>query len=306
VECDFSGVDQSEETFDPAHSVMSSSERTEDSSGNGSATGVPGTPSTLPRPISRPAGSSNRTSRVTENITYQTSRTVKKTRLPAGALRKMSLSVLVDQEVQWQPDKNGFRKVIVPPGPDKLKVIRDLVAGITGFNAERGDQLVVETLPFESTLLLEPPLQTKPAAPGQGMPGGPQFWPIKLDRNMILIACGLAVSLVVLVFIVRRLLKRKSGVSEIGLPTALPAAADTYSPARAVSGPAFEEQIESRLAEREALQQRADADALKALTLAPVITKAAEVMAKHLREKIKTEPDISAQILRTWIRDEEN
>jgi flagellar biosynthesis/type III secretory pathway M-ring protein FliF/YscJ len=36
-----------------------------------------------------------------------------------------------------------------------------------------------------------------------------------------------------------------------------------------------------------------------------VITKKAEVMAKHLRERIAKEPDIAAQILRTWIREEE-
>ena len=28
-------------------------------------------------------------------------------------------------------------------------------------------------------------------------------------------------------------------------------------------------------------------------------------MAKHLREKIKQEPEVSAQVLRTWIREEE-
>ena len=54
--------------------------------------------------------------------------------------------------------------MLVPPSPEKLKIIKDLVAGITGFNAERGDQLVIETLPFETTLLLEPP--AAPPAPG--------------------------------------------------------------------------------------------------------------------------------------------
>ena len=48
-----------------------------------------------------------------------------------------------------------------------------------------------------------------------------------------------------------------------------------------------------------------DAQALSSLKLAPVITKKAEVFAKHLREKITKEPEISAQILRSWIREEE-
>ena len=40
----------------------------------------------------------------------------------------------------------------MPPSPETLKTISDLVAGVTGFNADRGDQLIVETLPFESSL----------------------------------------------------------------------------------------------------------------------------------------------------------
>jgi flagellar biosynthesis/type III secretory pathway M-ring protein FliF/YscJ len=216
----------------------------------------------------------------------------------------MSLSVLVDQEVQWQPDKNSFVKVLVPPSSDKLKVIRDLVAGITGFNAERGDQLIIETLPFENTLLLEPPPGPKPALPGPAKPAIPQLWPIKWDRNTILMASGAVVFVLLLVFAVWRLLRRKAKVTEVSVPTALPEG-DTYVPAKAVGAPALETEIESKLAQRDALQHKAEAEALSALKLAPVITKAAEVMAKHLREKIKSEPDVNAQILRTWIREEE-
>ena len=68
----------------------------------------------------------------------------------------------------------------------------------------------------------------------------------------------------------------------------------------------LERQIESKLAERDAMQQRMEAQALNALNLAPVITKTAEVLAKHLREKIKLEPETPAQVLRTWIREEDS
>ena len=95
VECDLAGGEQSEEIFDPARTVMLSSQRTEDTTGSAGANGVPGTASSLPRPTSRPSSSGNRSSRMTENVTYQSSRTVKKTRLPAGGIRKMSLAVLV-------------------------------------------------------------------------------------------------------------------------------------------------------------------------------------------------------------------
>jgi flagellar M-ring protein FliF len=303
VECDFTGGEQSEEVFDPARSVMASSQRTEDSSGSGGANGVPGTSSTLPRPTSRPGSSSKNVSRMTENITYQSSRTVKKTRIPAGGLKKMSLAVLVDQEVTWEPEKNGFKRVLVPPSAEKLKVIRDLVAGITGFTAERGDQLVIDTLPFETTLLLEPPQPPgAPAAPST--PASPLSSVLKLDRKMQLILGGAAGAVLLLLFVAVFLLRsrKKAHSADVTGPAAL--SAGEASSHASLNEP-VEQQMESKLAERDALQQKLDAQALSALKIAPVITKAAEVLSKHLRDKISKESEMSAQILRTWIREEE-
>jgi flagellar M-ring protein FliF len=313
VECDFTGGELSEEIFDPAHSVMVTSQRTDDTTGTAVSSGVPGTASSLPRPSSRPNGGANKTTRTTENIAYQSSRSVRKTHLPAGTLRKMSLAVLVDQDVTWERDKNAYKRVLVPPPPEKLKVIRDLVAGITGFSQERGDQLVIETLPFETTLLLEPPAVPNASVPG--IPGTPlvglplpQFLQ-KLDKKMLVIAGnvlgGLLLIAAAVVFFRRK--RRKQQVPPAPTtPDTLPESGEpAASPALLAPGE-VEHQIESQLAERDALQAKMDAKALSSLKLAPVITKKAEVFAKHLREKIAKEPEISAQILRSWIREEEN
>ncbi len=305
VECDFTGGEQSEEIFDPARSVMVSSQRTEDNAGAAGAGGVPGTASNLPRAAARPAGANNRSSRVTEDITYQTSRTVRKTHLPAGSVRKMSVAVLLDQELTWQKDKNGYQRVLSAPSPEKLKVIHDLVAGITGFSPDRGDRIVIESLPFESTLLAEPPGPPASPKPGGSPAEKPWTWNATWDRNMILTAAGAAAGLLVLAMAVMRLFRRGPRTARAGIeiPAALPPAEGTPA---LTAGSGVEQQLESKLAEREALQQKLDAQALNALKLAPVITKTAEVMAKHLREKIKQDPEISAQALRTWIREEED
>lgn len=306
VECDFSGGEQSEEIFDPARSVMVSSQRTEDSSGSASANGVPGTASSLPRPTSRPGGATGKVSRVTENTVYQSTRTVKKTRLPAGALRKMSLAVLVDQEVKWEKDKAGFQRVLVPPSPEKLKIIHDLVAGVTGYNAERGDQLVIETLPFETTLLLEPPQQ--PGTTGSQKPALPLGLPFQLDRKTLMTGGGALAGVIVLLFAGAMFLRgrKKSKANSVTGPVELPAPAGRLGAAAALPGSAVDSQFESQLAEREALQHKMDAQALASLKLMPVITKKAEVFAKHLREKVGSEPELSAQVLRGWIREEDN
>jgi flagellar M-ring protein FliF len=304
VECDFTGGEQSEEIFDPARSVMSSSQRTEDSSGSATASGVPGTASTLPRPTSRPGGGSNRISRTTENIAYQSSRTVKKTRMPAGVVRKISLAVLVDQAVTWEKDGKGMKRVLVPPTPETLKIIHDLVAGVTGYNQDRGDQLVIETLPFESTLLLEPP-----NVPGVPVPAAPPTSTLDLrhlDRKTLFMAGGAAAGVIVIGVLAVLILRRKRKKKQVELTgNAALGAADTAASRAALSAAHAEQSLEEQLAEREALQQKSDAQVLSSLTLAPVITKKAEILAKHLREKIAKEPEIAGQILRTWIREEE-
>jgi flagellar M-ring protein FliF len=303
VDCDFTGGEQSEEIFDPTRSVMVSSQRTEDATGSGTTSGVPGTASALPRPASRPGATSKALSRMTESVTYQTSRTVKRMRLPAGGLKRMSLAVLVDNDLTWQQEKNGFRRVLAPPTPEKLKVIHDLVAGITGFSAERGDQIVIESLPFESTLLLEPPpLPGSPAAP---VPPTSRI-PVSLDRRTLTVGGSVVGGLLLVAAVLGVLKRRTKRGAAVSTPAALPAgavASDTVA-LQAAGGPTGED-LETRLAERDALEQKMEAQVISSLKLAPVITKTAEVLAKHLREKIAKEPEVSAQILRSWIHEEE-
>ncbi len=298
VECDYSGAEQSEEIFDPARSVMVSSQRSEDQSGGTSSSGVPGTASSLPRPVSRPGAAANRVSRVVENVTYQSSRTVKKTRMPAGAVRRMSLAVLVDQSVTWEKDGKGFRRVLVPPATEKLKVIRDLVAGVTGFSAERGDQLIVETLPFETTLLLEPPQSAPPAAK-------PEPSRFTLDRKTMWIGGGALAAVLLIVVVVALAAGRKRGARGAEQPPqALPAPVEHAVAALSAPGAGLEQQLEAKIAERDAIQKKLDLEALTALKLAPPITKTAEVLAKHLREKIKEDSGLAAHVLQSWIREE--
>jgi flagellar M-ring protein FliF len=313
VECDFTGGEQSEEIYDPARSVMLSSQRSEDSSGTAGGAGMPGTASNLPRPPARAGGTSTRVSRMTENVTYQSSRTVKKTRMPAGAIRRMSLAVLVDQDVTWRGPQ-GSERVLVPPSPEMLKSIRELVAGVTGFNTGRGDQIVIETLPFETTRTLEPPVAGAPA------PAPPAArWTLPWGPKPLLIGAGALVLLLLLLgFAATRRRHGRAPAAEVAGPPALPAGEQTAAvqttavqtadaqTAPEPGAPEIEDQLESKLAEREALRQKLDARALSAIQLAPVVSKAAEVLAKHLREKVSKDPEMSAQILRSWIGEEDN
>jgi flagellar biosynthesis/type III secretory pathway M-ring protein FliF/YscJ len=127
-----------------------------------------------------------------------------------------------------------------------------------------------------------------------------------LDRKTLLVGGGAAVGALVIGFLFAWLLRRKRTASvEVTGAAALPPG-DSPAARAALAAANAEHELEEQIAEREALQQKADAQALGNLKLAPVITKKAEVLAKHLREKIAKEPEVSAQILRTWIREEES
>src|SRR5579872_1811812 len=156
ADCDMSSSEQNEENFDPTHSVMLTSQKTEDSSSMATAGGIPGTASNMPQ-APKPQTGSNGNSRKTESINYQTSRTVKRTVLPLGAIKRLSVSILLDHEVHFEGEGAAAKRVLVPPPPERLKVIHDLAAAAIGLNPQRGDQLIVESLPFESTQNLDPP-----------------------------------------------------------------------------------------------------------------------------------------------------
>ena len=135
VDCDLTSGEQQEETLDPSRSVMLSSQKTEDVTEHAASSGIPGTASNLPQQASSSGKGANGVSRRTENVTYQTSRVIRHTKIPQGVIRRMSLAVLVDQSVRWEGEGAAQRRVLAPPAPETLKTIKDLVAGVTGFNA---------------------------------------------------------------------------------------------------------------------------------------------------------------------------
>jgi len=291
VDCDLSSAEQNDETYDPSKSVMVSSQKTEDVSGGAIASGTPGTASNLPRPTSRPSTGGNAVTRRSENISYQSSHTERHVRLPEGAIKRVSVALLVDSDVRWEGSGAKARRIVSPPPAEKLKTIHDLVAGVIGFTPDRGDQLVVETLPFESTL--NPPAMTdapKTSAPASQPAGLEQL--LKSKFFVVGVGVGLAV-FAALLFVVIRLVRGSRGPrAEVDGPQQIPAAGS--------SPESLQKQIETQLAEQTALRQKQELEALNALKLPP-LTKKTEVLTKHIAEQAKKDSASMAHVLRAWI-----
>jgi flagellar M-ring protein FliF len=287
VDCDPTSGEQQEETLDPAKSVMLSSQKTEEGADRPVSGGIPGTASNLPNP---PNNSQNKTSggvaRRTENITYQTSRTVRQTHIPQGMVKRMSLAVLVDQTVQWEGDGPAKKRVLVPPSADTLKTIRDLVAGVTGFNEERGDQLIVESLPFESSLNAQPPppVRAPTSKPTAKEPPWLEF--VNKYRDLMLpVSLGLTLLIVLAAGIFRVMRKPKPRRDSVESPEQRELPEGAYAPSSLPGAlpPAAHIDLSA------AAQQLSEGDR--------------EQLADRIRQVAKRDPAATANVLRMWLQD---
>ncbi|MBC8164479.1 MAG: flagellar M-ring protein FliF [Bryobacteraceae bacterium] len=289
VDCDFSSGEQSEETYDPEKSVMLSTQKTEESSGSASSGGVPGTASALPRPAPRTgSGGTGGLSRRTENVTYQTSRTVRRTRLPQGSIRRISASVLLDQNVRWELRDGKQQRVLVPPSAESVKAIHDVVSAAVGLLPSRGDQLVIESLPFESTLELAPP-----PVPANGKQPAPSKKDNVLaldwrDWRVMVGAGGALLVLFALVMLMKRMFKRKPKV-------AITQSVDTGARQGVVAGaetPAGEATASTGRYLQQAQDQAGQSARMNKLL-------------EDIRTTIDADPSLAANVMRTWLTEDE-
>lgn len=303
LDCDFTSGEQSEELFDPDSSVMVSSQKTEDVSGASgpAAGGIPGTASSLPRPAARPAGGGASVSRRTESIAYQTSRVVKRTQIPKGAVKRISVAVLVDHSVRWEGQGATARRVLDAPPPEKLKVVKDLLAGVVGFQEQRGDQILVESLPFEATLTsTPPPAAAEPApAPQAAFPVPAWIKPLTeaVPAGVLIGAAGALVVVLLggLFWFVRRRRSRVRAAAVAAGPRALPPEEQERQ---------LEQKALATIAENEAERARLEEEVLSALRLPPS-TKKSEVLKKHIGDLALRDPHATAQLIRTWLNEAE-
>lgn len=296
VDCDLTSGEQQEETLDPAKSVMLSSQKTEEGAEHPVSGGVPGTASNLPNQASTQNKVNTGTSRRTENITYQTSRLVRTTHIPQGVIRRMSLAVLVDQTVQWEGQGAARQKILVPPAPETLKTIRDLVAGVTGFSEERGDQLIVESLPFESSLNAQPPPLARPTASKPAVKEPPLVEFYNKYRDLLLPASlGLTLLIVLALGVFRFLRKPKSKTRNVHMEDLeqreLPAG--SYAPPSPSLPGAEGEPAQIELSPK--AQQ---------LAAAPQLSEGErDQLAERIRQVAKRDPVATANVLRMWLHD---
>ena len=149
-----------EHTFDPDSRVVistDSEERTvvsEDARG-----GSVSVASNLPEGNgANDSNSTSNNSETRERVNYEVSETQREIIKSPGAIKRLTVAVLVDGTQQL--DSNG-EQVFTPRSPEEMDGLRELVAAAVGFNENRGDVITLKSMEFKP--IVE---QGSTAAPG--------------------------------------------------------------------------------------------------------------------------------------------
>lgn len=209
AEMDFNQVEQTEEKFDPKSAVARVQQATQEFKGSSTlpagAAGVRANdPTATPSPTpvdstTTPIGNG----RSANTTTFEIDKITKKIVGNGGELKKISVSVLVDEQTT-----SGKRS------PEELQKIQELVAAAVGINKDRGDQVAVQMIPFSQALPV-----TKPVTPPNWLEKNRDFVKLGIKYGSIFL-----VSLLLIMMVIRPALRTLSAPVPVpALATATPA-----------------------------------------------------------------------------------
>jgi flagellar M-ring protein FliF len=162
ADVDFSVTEKTQEMFNPDSPALRSDQTQEENNSSSKPQGVPGALSNQPPPTgvapevasgqekSATASSSGSSSK-TATHNYELDKTITHTRLATGALRRISVAVVVDNKhamIEGKPEQQPFSE-------EELNQMRELVKQAVGYDSSRGDQVTVSNVAFKAPEAME-------------------------------------------------------------------------------------------------------------------------------------------------------
>ncbi|MDI1470936.1 MAG: flagellar basal-body MS-ring/collar protein FliF [Thermodesulfovibrio sp.] len=145
TEIDFSKVERLEEKFDPDTIAIKSEQRSQEKTMAPQTGGIPGVLSNQPGQPQTGTTQNIQSQRQQESINYEVSKSISKILQATGQIKKISVAVLVDGVYKEEKGK----KIYTPRSEEEIKKYQELVQAAIGYNKERGDIVIVESMPFE-------------------------------------------------------------------------------------------------------------------------------------------------------------
>lgn len=161
ADVDFTVTEKTQEMFNPDLPALRSEQTQEEKNSQSKVQGVPGALSNQPPPTgvapevvggqekSAAAESGSASKSATRN--YELDKTITHTRLATGALRRLSVAVVVDDKKISQDGK----LIQQAYSQEDLNQLRELVKQAVGYDSSRGDQVTVTNVAFKAPDALE-------------------------------------------------------------------------------------------------------------------------------------------------------
>ena len=215
AEMDFNRSTVTEETFDPEGQVVRSTQTREAQNQSGAAAGQVTVANELPGASGNGAsnGSTEQGNSTEEVVNYEISKKTQTAVTEAGALKRLSVAVVVDGTYA---DDGAGNMTYTARSADEIAQILTLVRSAVGYSAERGDTVEVVNMQFAERPELAPP--------GTDQQGGLLDFTRDDLMNGAEMAVTLLIALALLFFVLRPLLKKV--ISPEPEPLALPAAVE--------------------------------------------------------------------------------
>lgn len=215
AELDFNRSTITQETFDPEGQVVRSTQTREAQNQSGAAAGQVTVANELPGASGNGAsnGNTEQGNSTEEVVNYEISKKTQTAVTEAGALKRLSVAVVVDGT--YTDDGQG-NMTYAPRSADEITQILTLVRSAVGYSAERGDTVEVVNMQFAQRPELTPP--------GADQQSGLLDFTRDDLMNGAEMAVTLLIALALMFFVLRPLLKKV--MSPEGETLALPAAVE--------------------------------------------------------------------------------
>ncbi|PKG56554.1 flagellar basal body M-ring protein FliF [Shewanella sp. Choline-02u-19] len=287
VSMDFTAVEQTAKRYNPDLPALRSEMVVENNSNGNTSGGIPGALSNQPpmnADIPQEVASESTSVRSGSNHkeatrNYELNETISHTRQQVGTLRRVSVSVAVDFKNAPVAEDGSVTRV--PRTEQELANIRRLLEGAVGFNTQRGDMIEVVTVPFMDQLIED--------APAVEVWEQPWFW------RGVKLGLGTLVALVIVVFVISPMLKR----------IVYPDSAKMLDEPKV--GDELAEIEDQYAADTLGMLERPEAEysyADDGSILIPDLHKDDD-MIKAIRAIVANEPELSTQVVKNWLLEDD-
>jgi flagellar M-ring protein FliF len=230
--------------------------------------------------------------RQNETTNYEVSKAVRHIVNPVGVVERISVAVIVDNASKTATSGAGQSETTSEPRtPEQMQKYRDLVSAAVAIDTERGDQLIVENISFDTEVEVEPV-------------AAPTF----MEENAPLILTGLRYMIIPVAFLliyvlflrpVQKMIVGGSASAGDRKPRPLPRSDRLQTPLTV-------KQLEAQLSRTGGVLDGDDGDTTeRELRPLPAANKM-DAIRKRVVDQAKQDPETMARMVRLWLSDEKN